>query len=151
MLIPSDFPVLLTSPEAATRVILYKKLLLKISQYSRENTCVGVLCTKRRFQHRCFPVNIDKCLRTPVLKNNLEWLLLRLTLRSHLRVPLQGLTLGSHPRFPPQGHTFGFHFRVPLEGPGSKVPPQGPGSHFFGMPIKGDVIISSSLKLLLKM
>ena len=149
MFIPSDFPVLLTSPEAATRVILYKKLLLKISQYSRENTCVGVLCTKRRFQHRCFPVNIVKCLRTPVLKNNCEWLLLRLILRFHLRVPsqgpilgshpnvpLQGPILGPHPRVPPQDHTLGSHFRVPLEGPGSKVPPQSPGSHFSGMPIK---------------
>ena len=30
-IIPSGFTVLLASPEAATRVILYKKLLLKIS------------------------------------------------------------------------------------------------------------------------
>ena len=43
-----------------------KKLFLKISQYSRENTCVGVFfdktadCNfnKKRLQHRCFPVTI---------------------------------------------------------------------------------------------
>ena len=52
--IPSDFTVLLTSPEAATRVVLYKKLVLKILQYSQENTCVGVLFIKSRFQHKCF-------------------------------------------------------------------------------------------------
>ena len=84
--IPSDYTVLLTSPEVATWVVLYKKLLLKILQYSQENTCAGVSFIKRRFQHRCFPVNIAKCLRTPILKNNCEWLLLHLTLRSHLRV-----------------------------------------------------------------
>ena len=37
---------------------------LKISQYSQENTCVGVFI-KKRLQHRCFPVNIAKFLRTP--------------------------------------------------------------------------------------
>ena len=85
--IPADFTILLTSPEAATRVVLYKKLLLKISQYSQENTCVEASFIKRRFQRRCFPVNIAKCLRTPILKNNCKWLLVRLTLRSHPRVP----------------------------------------------------------------
>ena len=108
--ISSDFTVLLTFPEAATRIVLYKKLHLKILQYSQENTCVGVLLIKRRFQDRCFPVNIAKCLRTPILKNNCEWLLLRLMLRSHRRVPPYGLTIGSH-------------WRV-----------LGPGSHFPGMP-----------------
>ena len=77
---------LLTPPEAGTGVVLYKKLLLKILQYSQENTCVGVSFIKRRVQHRCFPVNIAKCLRTPILKNSYEWRLLRLILRSHLRV-----------------------------------------------------------------
>ena len=85
-IIPSGFTVLLTPPEAGTGVILYKKLLLKILEYSQENTCVGVSFIKRRAQHRCFPVNIAKCLRTPILKNSYEWRLLRLTLRSHLRV-----------------------------------------------------------------
>ena len=31
---------------------------------------------ERRLQHRCFPVNIAKSLRTPILKNICEWLLL---------------------------------------------------------------------------
>ena len=46
MFIPSDFTVLLTSPEEATRIVLNKKLLLKM----QENTCVGVSFIKRRFQ-----------------------------------------------------------------------------------------------------
>ena len=32
----------LTGPEAATRDVLWRKLFLKILQYSQENTCVGV-------------------------------------------------------------------------------------------------------------
>ena len=32
--------------------------------------------TEMRLQHRCFPVNIAKFLRTPILKNISEWLLL---------------------------------------------------------------------------
>ena len=35
---------------------------------------------KKRLQHRCFPVNIAKCLRTPILKNMYEKLLLTLTI-----------------------------------------------------------------------
>ena len=80
MFITSDFIVLLTSPEAATYTVLYKKLLLNISQYSQENTCVGVSFINRRFQYRSFPVNIAKCLRTPVLKNNCKLVFLRPTL-----------------------------------------------------------------------
>ena len=37
------------------------------------NTCNF---TKRRLQHRCFPVNIAKCSRAPILKNICERLLL---------------------------------------------------------------------------
>ena len=37
---------------------------------------------KKRLQHRCFPVNIAKFLRTPVLKNICERLLLQITLLS---------------------------------------------------------------------
>ena len=64
-----------------------KKLFSKISQYSQENTCVGISflikmlwdvhsCSfiKKRLQHLCFPVNIAKFLRAPVLKNICEWL-----------------------------------------------------------------------------
>ena len=53
-----------------------KKAVLKILEYSQENTCVGapfhkvtglVACNfiKKRLQDRCFPVNIAKFLRTP--------------------------------------------------------------------------------------
>ena len=62
---------------------------------------------KKRHQHRCFPVNISKCLRTTILKNSCQRLLLRLTLESHPRVPPQGLTIGSLRRVPPQGPTLG--------------------------------------------
>ena len=48
-------------PKAATGGVLYKNLFLSISQYSQ--SCMPV---KKRLQHRCFPVNIAKILRTPV-------------------------------------------------------------------------------------
>ena len=64
-----------------------KKLFLKISQCSLENTCVGVFlykiaglkaCNfiKKRLQHRYFSVNIAKFLRITILKNICERLLL---------------------------------------------------------------------------
>ena len=53
---------------------------------------------KKRLQHRCFPGNITKCFRTPILKNSCERLLLGLTLGSHLMVPPYDLTLWSHPK-----------------------------------------------------
>ena len=53
---------------------------VKISQYSQENTCVGISffvgVSKKRLQDRCFPVNIVKFLRKPILKNICEQLLL---------------------------------------------------------------------------
>ena len=49
-----------------------KKLLLRISQYLLENTCV-----KKRLQHRCLPVNFAKFLRISILKNISERLLLK--------------------------------------------------------------------------
>ena len=65
--------------EAATVGILCKTLLLKISEYSQKKTCVTIsffdqdtkpaTLSKKRFQHRCFPVNIAKFLRTPIFKN----------------------------------------------------------------------------------
>ena len=54
--------------EAATGGVLLKNAFLKILQHSQEHTCVG----------DSFPVNIVKCLRTPILKNISEWLLLKL-------------------------------------------------------------------------
>ena len=73
------------SREAATRGVLWKKLFIKISQYSQENNCVGVsfnkvvqVCNfiKKRLQHRCFPWNIVKFFRIPILKNFCDQLLL---------------------------------------------------------------------------
>ena len=45
-----------------------KRLFLKISQYSQQNTYVRV-CNfiKKRLQHRCFPVSDPKFLRTHIL------------------------------------------------------------------------------------
>ena len=51
--------------------VFFKKVFLKISQYSRENTCVGVTfhtvaglqaynIIKKRLQHRCFPKSVFK-------------------------------------------------------------------------------------------
>ena len=43
-------------------IAVTKKLFIKISQYSQENTW--------RLQHRCFPVTIPKFLRAPILKTS---------------------------------------------------------------------------------
>ena len=60
-----------------------KNGVLKVSQISQQNACVGVSfylracnCIKKRFQQRCFPVYFAKFLRTPSLKNICERLLL---------------------------------------------------------------------------
>ena len=42
-----------------------------------EAATVGVLLKKG--QHKCFSVNVVKCLRTPILKNISEWLLLKIS------------------------------------------------------------------------
>ena len=73
--------------QAAITCVLQKKLLLKILQYSQENTRLESLYNKatsieicnfikKRLQCRCFPDNIAKFLRTPILKNFCEKLLL---------------------------------------------------------------------------
>ena len=61
--------------------MFYKKTVLKISQYSQENVCVGVVFNKvaglrpatllkKKPQPRSYnPVNIEKFSRTPILKN----------------------------------------------------------------------------------
>ena len=64
-----------------------KKLFIIILQYSQENTCVGGIPSlikikaynfiKKRLQRRCFLDNIAKFLRTSILKNICERLLLR--------------------------------------------------------------------------
>ena len=53
--------------------VFIKKAVLK-----KENTCIGMTCNfiKKRLQHGYFPVNITKFLRTPILKNTCEGLLL---------------------------------------------------------------------------
>ena len=67
--------------------VFYKKALLKNFAIFKENTSVGgssnkvpVLqaCNiiKNRFQNRCSPVNVANYLRTPILKNSCEPLLL---------------------------------------------------------------------------
>ena len=64
-----------------------RKLFLKISQYSQENTFLIKMqafrpsaLLKKKLEHRCFFANIEKLLRTPILKNICERLLLRVSL-----------------------------------------------------------------------
>ena len=49
---------------------------------SQENTCAtipfSIKLSKKRFWHRCFPVNFAKFLRTPFLTEHPRWLLLKL-------------------------------------------------------------------------
>ena len=60
---------------------LSKKRFLK-SENSRKYACVGVsfliksILLNKRLRHRCFPMNFGKFLRTPILKNICERLLL---------------------------------------------------------------------------
>ena len=49
-------------------------MFLKISQISQENTF-----TKKRLQHRCFPVKFETFLRTPILKKICERELFQIT------------------------------------------------------------------------
>ena len=53
-----------------------KKLFLKISQNSLENTCARVSFLNKRLWHRCFPVSFANILRTSFLQNTSERLLL---------------------------------------------------------------------------
>ena len=58
--------------------------MLKISQNLQESTCARVSfliklqaeAWYRCLWHRCFPVNFEKFVRTPVFTENLQWLLL---------------------------------------------------------------------------
>ena len=67
--------------------VFCKKVLLKILQYSQENTCVRVsfliklqpapaALLKKRLWQRRFSVNFAKFLRTPFFTEHLRWLLL---------------------------------------------------------------------------
>ena len=68
--------------EALTRGVLQKKVLLKISENSHENTCARVLRLKAMC---CFPVNFPRFLRTPFLQNTTGRLLLMLNKERHIK------------------------------------------------------------------
>ena len=63
-----------------------KKVFLKISQNSQENTRARIFFKKtadfqmcnfiKRLQHRCFPMNTAKVLRTALFTEHLRWLVL---------------------------------------------------------------------------
>ena len=108
-----------------------KKIFLRISQNSQENTSARVsfliklqappaTLLKKRLLNRCFPVNFAKFLTTLFFNNThlrvLRWISPEgSTLGSPLRVSPQGLNLGSHPRVPPQGPTLGSYLSIPCK------------------------------------
>ena len=57
--------------DATVCICSTKKVFIKISQISQQNTCGLHVCNfiKNRLQHRCFPVKFAKLLRTRILKN----------------------------------------------------------------------------------
>ena len=67
-----------SSPEAGTGRVCKKNALKNFAIFT-----VPVLLslfnkktpTQKRLQHKCFPVNISKFVRTPITKNICEWLL----------------------------------------------------------------------------
>ena len=91
-------PLLWKMSKSNHRRCFTKKVSLKISQNSQENTCARVsfsikllkrLSLKKRTWHRCFPVKFAKYLRTPFLQkplNEVTWLgylsILLMSLRS---------------------------------------------------------------------
>ena len=76
------------STEAAVRRCSSKRLLLKIHNIQRKapelrslfNKVAGL---KKRLQHRCFPMNISKFLRTPIFMEHPWWLLLTVNSSTH--------------------------------------------------------------------
>ena len=74
------------SSEAVVPRCSVKKVFLKISPNSQENTCVRVsfLITflKKRFLYRPFSVNFEKCLITPFFIKYLRWLLVSYVFKS---------------------------------------------------------------------
>ena len=76
--------VLMSRSKAVDQRCSVKKVFLEFSQNSQEkhlcqslfNKVAGLL--KRRIEHRCFPVNFAKFLRTPFFIEYLWWLLLLL-------------------------------------------------------------------------
>ena len=66
----------ISTPEAVVQRCSAKKVLLEISQNSKENTCTRVyFLIKLRLWQRCFPVNFVKFLRTLFFIEHLWWLL----------------------------------------------------------------------------
>ena len=61
--------------KGTTRGVLWKKVLLEISQNSQENTrdLRPATLLKKRLWHRCFLVNFVKFPRTPFLTQQLWW------------------------------------------------------------------------------
>ena len=57
------------------------EVFLKISQNSQKSNCVA---DKKRFRHRCFPVNFANFLRAPFPIEHLRWLLLLWSIHNHL-------------------------------------------------------------------
>ena len=68
---------------------MWKKVFLKIFQYTQENTCVGVFLINLQ-PWTCFPMNIAKILRKPILMNICERLLMSVELRG---ISIHGYTL----------------------------------------------------------
>ena len=71
ILLSQNWPFHLAS-EAAIGGVLQQKVFLKISQISHENSSNFI---KKSLQHRCFPVKFAKFLKTSILKNTCERLL----------------------------------------------------------------------------
>ena len=90
--VPKDVQRILSSHKSImNRKCSTRKLFLKISEYSQENTCVGIsfLIKMQAFRDpallketrtQVFFANIEKFLRAPILKNICERLLLRVSL-----------------------------------------------------------------------
>ena len=64
------------------RFSIKKAVLKNFAMFIGKNLSWSVFLVKL-FQHGCFPVNIAKFLRTPVLKNIWEWLLLKVVFKSN--------------------------------------------------------------------
>ena len=97
--------------EAVTQRCSVKKVFLEISQNPQENACARVsfliklqaqpaTLLKKRLWHRCFPVNFEKFLRTPLLTEHLWWLLLKHLHRSLLFSKVAGFWYAKFLRTP---------------------------------------------------
>ena len=106
--VPKDVQRILTSHKSIIiRKYSTRKVFLKNSQYSQENTCVGISFWIKMQAFRAQALlkgdsntgvfaNIEKTLRTPILKNICERLLLRVSLE---RFPTWTNNIGSEEDF----------------------------------------------------